>query len=401
VIGILELGGGYDQSDLDLFSQLNGLPPIQVTDISVDGGQNPGYTGTTLADIEVALDIEIAAATYFYATGEMPQIKVLFCPDGTDTNQFVDVFAAAVANDCDVLSISWGYTENLAAFTVQYTQDIETAAQAATDQGLTIFAATGDTSSSDGRRNGRHVTSPACCPHVVACGGTTKRPGGSVEIVWGDGNVEDTGTGGGYSKVFPVQSFQVGAPRGPGRMLPDVAANANPYVGILFVAGGVEAPEGGTSAVAPLYSGLFASFGRKLGFVSPTLWQNPQAFVDIILGSNGYHARVGPDPCTGLGVPNGAAIAALFNADSNAAHVSVVGLKGSTGQVALPRTKEKLFSVRTGKGAGALIGDFAAMVIEPKALRVPAFSDAPSVILGVGSGATKGGLNMYGFTGRR
>src|SRR5258708_8332031 len=35
-IGILELGGGWLQSDLDRFSQLNGLPAIQVTDISVD-----------------------------------------------------------------------------------------------------------------------------------------------------------------------------------------------------------------------------------------------------------------------------------------------------------------------------------------------------------------------------
>ncbi len=32
---------------------------------------------------------------------------------------------------------------------------------------------------------------------------------------------------------------------------------------------------GGTSAVAPLYAGLFAAFGSKLGFVSPVLWKNP------------------------------------------------------------------------------------------------------------------------------
>jgi kumamolisin len=65
--------------------------------------------------------------------------------------------------------------------------------------------------------------------------------------------------------------------------------------------------------LAPLYSGLFAAFGRKLGFVTPTLWQNPEAFVDITQGSNGdSQAANGPDPCTGLGVPIGEALAALF-----------------------------------------------------------------------------------------
>ncbi len=49
---------------------------------------------------------------------------------------------------------------------------------------------------------------------------------------------------------------------------------------------------GGTSAVAPLYAGLFAAFGTKLGFVTPKLWQNQGAFNDITVGGNGmYSAR--------------------------------------------------------------------------------------------------------------
>ena len=71
---------------------------------------------------------------------------------------------------------------------------------------------------------------------------------------------------------------------------------------------------GGTSAVAPLYAGLFAAFGKKLGFLSPALWQNPQVFNDITLGNNGfYSASMGPDPCSGVGSPIGANLAALFN----------------------------------------------------------------------------------------
>jgi kumamolisin len=70
---------------------------------------------------------------------------------------------------------------------------------------------------------------------------------------------------------------------------------------------------GGTSAVAPLYAGLFASFGAKLGFVTPKLWQNQTAFNDITEGSNGYYkAAVGPDACSGIGSPIGNKIATLF-----------------------------------------------------------------------------------------
>ena len=41
---------------------------------------------------------------------------------------------------------------------------------------------------------------------------------------------------------------------------------------------------GGTSAVALHYSGLFTSYGCKLGFMSPTLWQHPEAFTEITQG---------------------------------------------------------------------------------------------------------------------
>ena len=70
---------------------------------------------------------------------------------------------------------------------------------------------------------------------------------------------------------------------------------------------------GGTSAVAPLYAGLFAAFGNNLGFITPTLYKNPVAFTDITSGGNGYYsAAPGPDPCSGLGVPIGNKLAPLF-----------------------------------------------------------------------------------------
>jgi kumamolisin len=157
---------------------------------------------------------------------------------------------------------------------------------------------------------------------VVGCGGTYKTP--TVETVWNDDPsptaTDGEGTGGGYSTIFPVQAFQIGAPPPPasktavlGRMVPDVSGVADPNTGYTIFVHGAQAVVGGTSAVAPLYAGLFASFGTKLGFVTPTLWANQGAFNDITVGGNGfYQAGPGPDPCSGIGSPIASSIAALF-----------------------------------------------------------------------------------------
>jgi subtilase family serine protease len=150
--------------------------------------------------------------------------------------------------------------------------------------------------------------------------------------VWNDtpGNAHGDGTGGGYSWYFPMQSFQSGAPHGPGRLVPDVAGNADQPTGYRIVVHGSEAIVGGTSAVAPLYAGLFAAFGKKLGFVSPKLWDNHLSFNDITVGDNGhYRARIGPDACTGLGSPIGTKLAELFGATAMTP-AAVAGARPST-----------------------------------------------------------------------
>jgi subtilase family serine protease len=96
-------------------------------------------------------------------------------------------------------------------------------------------------------------------------------------------------------------------------MVPDVAANADPNTGYNIVLHGQTLPIGGTSAVAPLYAGLFASFGTKLGFVTPELYLNQVCFNDITVGDNGaFRAGPGPDPCTGIGSPIGTRLANLL-----------------------------------------------------------------------------------------
>jgi kumamolisin len=310
IIAIVELGGGWVQSDINSFFQSLNQPVPQITDVSVDGTQNS--PGTSDADVEVALDIEVAGAAYFAATGQPATIRVYWSQDiGTAVQKAAD-------DGCDVCSISWGADE--ANWGAAAANQMESTAAAATAAGMAVFAASGDNDSSDGGPTPANVDVPSSCPHVVGCGGTKKIA--TTETVWNDNPAQTNGegTGGGYSTIFPVQSFQIGAPPAPagtqygkGRMIPDVAADADPQTGYNIFVQGAETVVGGTSAVAPLYAGLFASFGKKLGFVTPTLWKNPSAFIDITTGSNGlYSAAVGPDPCSGLGAPIGTSIAALF-----------------------------------------------------------------------------------------
>jgi kumamolisin len=315
VIAIVELGGGWVQSDMDSFFQSIGQPSPQITDVSVDGTENSPNQSVGSADdpdYEVALDIQVSGAAYYAATGQAATIRVYWSQDiGT-------AVAKASADGCDVCSISWGSDEanwgNTAA------EQMEATAEAATSAGMIVFGASGDNDSSDGGQTPANVDCPSSCPHVVGCGGTNKTP--TDETVWNDnpGKTDGEGTGGGYSTIFPVQAFQIGAPippannpYGSGRMVPDVCADADPNTGYEIVVHGAQTVVGGTSAVAPLYAGLFASFGTKLGFVTPKLWGNQGDFNDITVGNNGfYNAAPGPDPCSGIGSPIGNSIAGLF-----------------------------------------------------------------------------------------
>jgi subtilase family serine protease len=191
---------------------------------------------------------------------------------------------------------------------------MEQAAAEAVAAGMIVFAAAGDNDSSDGGPSPANVDAPASCPHVVACGGTRKTA--ASETVWNNepGQPSGEGTGGGFSTLFqPVPLWQIGAPHGPGRMVPDIAANADPETGYNIVLNGEISATGGTSAVAPLFAGLFAACGTRLGWVLPELWRNPLCFNDITVGDNGaFRARQGPDACTGLGSPIAGRLAALL-----------------------------------------------------------------------------------------
>jgi kumamolisin len=325
-IGILELGGGFRPADLQTYFASIGVKEPTVIAVSVDGGQNDPTTANS-ADGEVLLDIEVSGAI---APGA--RIVVYFAPNTTDG--FQDLLTTAIhdaTNKPSVISTSWGGPES--TWTAQAMTAFDAAAIDAAMLGVSLCASSGDDGSSDGVTDGvNHVDFPASSPHILGCGGTTlQSANGAItsETVWNDG-AQGGSSGGGFSVQFPLPSFQASAgvtpPSGGGRGVPDVSGDADPETGYQVLVDGQSLVIGGTSAVAPLWSGLIAllneKLGAPLGFLLPALYALPsstEAFHDITQGSNGaFSAGPGWDACTGLGSPSGEnLLAALGGADQS------------------------------------------------------------------------------------
>ncbi|MHC6220882.1 S53 family peptidase [Arthrobacter sp. MMS24-S77] len=328
-VAILELGGGYGQQDLDAYFQGLGIPTPTITAVGVDGGANQPGQDPAGADGEVLLDVEVVGAL-----APKADIVVYFAPN-TDAGFLDAIIAASHANPAPAaISISWGQSED--AWTAQARTAFDQAMADAAALGVTVTAAAGDNGSADGAADNRdHADFPASSPHVLACGGTRLQADAatgviSEETVWNDG--PNSATGGGYSDVFPVPSWQSGvighakhkpSPGKAGRGVPDVSGVADPQTGYQVRVDGKDMVIGGTSAVAPLWAALIARLAqatnRRFGLIQPLLYQNgtqpASGFHDITTGSNGnYRAAAGWDPCTGLGSPDGKALLALLQA---------------------------------------------------------------------------------------
>jgi len=317
-VAIIELGGGFAQSDLDAYFSGIGVPSPSVKAVSVDGAQNQAGQDPQGADGEVLLDIEVVGGL---APGA--DILVYFAPN-TDAG-FVDaVSQAAHASPAPVaMSISWGQSED--QWTKQAITAFDQALADACALGVTVTVAAGDDGSTDRASDGQdHVDFPAASPHALACGGTSLHADPSTgqvssETVWNNGPGNGA-TGGGVSKNFPLPSWQqrVGVPAA-GRGVPDVAADADPATGYRVRVDGTDTVIGGTSAVAPLWAALIARLGqatgRRFGQLQPALYGSTGAgqlapgFRDITAGNNGsFQAGPGWDACTGLGVPEGSVL---------------------------------------------------------------------------------------------
>lgn len=311
-IALIELGGGYRNSDLKQYWKQLGLPNVSVTAISVGGAHNAPTGDANGPDGEVVLDIEVAGAV---APGA--RLAVYFAPN-TDQG-FLDAINAAIHDrkrKPSVISISWGAAES--EWTPQAMNAFNAALHDAALLGISVCVAAGDNGSTDGESDGAdHADFPASSPWVLACGGTSLlASNGKIqsETVWNNGTNAGA-TGGGVSSYFSRPAYQSGYDI-PGRGIPDISAVADPATGYTVLVDGIEMVAGGTSAVAPLWAGLIAlmneQLGKNLGWFHPALYgtiAQHKALNDIASGANGgFSAKVGWDACTGLGSPNGQAI---------------------------------------------------------------------------------------------
>ncbi len=328
-IGLLEFGGGYFPDDLAAFGKAAGLASLPtVVPISVD--KMPTNSNDEAVG-EVMLDIEVLAGICPKAT--IPVWFSQFTEKG-----WIDALDAATHDATykpQVLSISWGYAEDVSIWTAAAVAQVNESLQEAALMGITICVAAGDDGSSDGITDGNaHVDFPCTSPFVLAVGGTLLRTGAKrSERAWkdGDGLRADNGgsTGGGVSTRIARPAWQAGldiAPVNPGqtagRIVPDVAANASANTGYFVVAGGQQEISGGTSAAAPLWASLVARMneqlqasGKRVGYLTPLLYGSAapgqQGFNDIHAGDNvtahvgGFKSTPGFDAVTGWGTPKG------------------------------------------------------------------------------------------------
>jgi len=344
-IGLIELGGGCHEEDLQKFFSSIQMPMPAIRWVAIDGVQNSpapkhgiqqfldvvegklkisevseDVLAAAQSTVEVTMDIELAAAL---APGA--EIVVYMAPN---TEQGIyNAVSKAISSDgkpdklpC-ALSISWGEPE--IGVSEAYINCVDEVLRDAAMLGVTVCTSSGDDGAMNGSTDGKPVVNfPASSPHALSCGGST------VHTALGDDVKESAwncalhglhgATGGGVSRRFGAPHWQKeqGVPLGPtgrkGRGVPDVAGPADPHRGCAIFVGGRWCSSAGTSAVAPLWAALVACINSTLkarcGYVTPLLYElsksGAKPLREITEGNNGfYKAGPGWNACTGLGSP--------------------------------------------------------------------------------------------------
>jgi kumamolisin len=336
-IGLLELGGGFHQSDLFAYWNKHHLHDPKLTVAS--GMNNPAhadviadYVAGRLDDtqarwtVEVTLDIQLASA---FAPGA--HLAVYFASD-SEKGQYQALLMALTdrRNRPSVLSISWGTAETHVSR--RWMHGVNRWLKAAALMGVTVCVASGDLTYDTGAKtyippghDPKTVSFPASSPYVLSCGGS-HLPRSEQESVWYElFRGFQCSTIGGVSSLAEEPAWQsragirdkVGGLTGRG--VPDVAGKADLTGGYCLFVGGHDITMGGTSAAAPMWAAMIANLNAhlkaRLGFVTPLFYTEmlDGATHQIHEGTNGvWHAGPGWNPCTGLGSPKGTHLLKAF-----------------------------------------------------------------------------------------
>jgi kumamolisin len=332
-LGLIELGGGYRDVDLDAYFAELHIPRPKVVAVSVDHGRNQPTGDPRGPDGNVVPDIEIAGAL-----APAANIVVYFAPN--NAAGLTDAIEAATrdkTNKPSVILVNWGIPELF--WSQEPLTRLNQALQIAAKQGITVVAGVGDNGVADGINDGRpHVDFPASSPWALAVGGTSLVAAGATiesEIAWNSGRT-GSATGGGISDVFALPDWQSNAQvparrdGSLGRGVPDVAAAANTEYGLMIRVDGNEIVAGGTGTAARLWASLVLllnqGLGHNLGYLNPKLYREigpSQVLRGITQGNNstealaGYAAGPGWNAVAGWGAPDGQKLLDWLRANPN------------------------------------------------------------------------------------
>jgi kumamolisin len=315
---------GFDQQDMDNFAAWFDLPPFTP---DVVGGMPDRHVGEATMDLQTVHAIAPDAKLVMVNARATVESGATYQKLGALMESVDQQFPGAIWS----LSIGWGCDRLMTAADLA---PVRSALATAHKHGTTAFDATGDLAGLEcrGGKNWSDPPSPddvgvdavASIPEMTAVGGTTlstdAKGGWLAEQSWYDVPLTQ-GTAGGASALFGRPSWQnVRADAGPAdrRLVPDVAAVADPFTGVKFVFRGEVVTGGGTSQAAPIWAGLAAVINQfltderlaPLGDLNPALYEVAKGaavpgFRDIELGGNAVSPGLtGYDMVTGLGSPN-------------------------------------------------------------------------------------------------
>jgi subtilase family serine protease len=320
VITILDLGGGWRESDLELAGKCFGYHPPKVTQTQGDGVP----TAIHNAEDETSLDLQTVASVAPRAELRLVQAT---------TTGILDGFSRALDDPRgvpDVISLSYGgcaYADNRQL--PKYTSVVDAVLAMAALTGVSSFVAAGDRGSTTCGSSvpGTSLSFPAVSPFVTAVGGTRLTLGPEntrvSEVVWNDSSYGANAAGGGaISRLESRPSYQDGFNPYSHRAVPDVSALADEVPGWPVVIDSTLQTVGGTSGSTPLEAAATALVdasqrhkGRpRIGLANGWFYwaasKEPAAFYDITQGNNDLagvgccQATVGYNPASGLGVPD-------------------------------------------------------------------------------------------------
>eukprot|EP00927_Polykrikos_kofoidii_P013184 TRINITY_DN15721_c0_g1_i4.p1 TRINITY_DN15721_c0_g1~~TRINITY_DN15721_c0_g1_i4.p1 ORF type:complete len:656 (+),score=97.01 TRINITY_DN15721_c0_g1_i4:294-1970(+) len=350
------LGQYWSPSDRKEFQDLYSLPERPVTELDSSTHHSDSMCKSDRNNcLEANLDVQ-------YMLAMSPWSQMGFWYTDGDFTQFLEALQET-DEPPQVISISY------AGFEIQHNQEqidaFNDLAMKLGVMGVTLIAASGDDGAQGGlwkdhdsacvdtTNFGLQVSWPASSPFVTAVGATAGIESCAVERTCqvsclsrgSEWCVFDTTgplvtSGGGISGFVQTPPWQKSHNPCERRGIPDVSLAGHSYN---IIVGGEQMAIDGTSASAPVFGGMISLLNARrnaagkppVGFINPTMYQNPSAFNDIVQGDNkcggsgsvdqisgfipccgGYDASTGWDAATGLGSVNFPKFQKMFNPTS-------------------------------------------------------------------------------------